>query len=354
MAGPADAAGRRLSREQVLRLLPVRARMARTGTWLALALAASITMGAAGCGGTSGPRARVVSENAVDARTVDLAIDSPALETTVGVRLLLPPDWSSQPDRRWPVLYLLHGARAVENGDPPNYQEWTYHTDVEALTADTDVLVVMPEGGNVGWYSDWYNGGEGGPPAWETFHLVELPRILKSRYRAGSRWAIAGLSMGGFGAASYAARHPGMFQAVASYSGDLYTTKYWFITTGSLWLQGFDPAALWGPGDPAGSDYRADLWQAHDPYHLAEDLVGTPVFVSAGDGTAGPFDPPGTQTDTLEQGALDAAQSFSTRLAQLGGSITTDFYGPGTHSWPYWQQELHRSFPMLMSAIGAM
>jgi diacylglycerol O-acyltransferase/trehalose O-mycolyltransferase len=31
---------------------------------------------------------------------------------------------------------------------------------------------------------------------------------------------------------------------------------------------------------------------------------------------------------------------------------TLDMYGPGTHTWPYWQRELHTSFPMLMSAIG--
>jgi S-formylglutathione hydrolase FrmB len=33
--------------------------------------------------------------------------------------------------------------------------------------------------------------------------------------------------------------------------------------------------------------------------------------------------------------------------------VTTGFYGPGHHAWPYWQQDLHQSFPMLMRAIGA-
>ena len=33
--------------------------------------------------------------------------------------------------------------------------------------------------------------------------------------------------------------------------------------------------------------------------------------------------------------------------------VTTDFYGPGTHSWPYWDRELGRAFGMLMAAIGA-
>lgn len=300
----------------------------------------------------SGASTMIVGKQQQDARTVDLMIASTAVGQTIGVRLLLPAGWASQPLRRWPVLYLLHGARATENGDPPNYQEWTFHTDVEASTVDADALVVMPEGGNVGWYSDWYNGGAGGPPEWETFHTDELPRILAQEYRASSVSAIAGLSMGGFGAASYAARHPGMFRAIACYSGALDTSKYWNITMASLALQSIDPKALWGQGDPSAPDYRGDLWNAHNPYALAERLVGIPVFVSAGNGNPGPLGAPDASTDSLEALALDAGERFSTRLSELGGSVTTDFYGAGTHSWPYWEQELHRSLPMLLAAIA--
>jgi diacylglycerol O-acyltransferase / trehalose O-mycolyltransferase len=31
---------------------------------------------------------------------------------------------------------------------------------------------------------------------------------------------------------------------------------------------------------------------------------------------------------------------------------TIDLYGPGTHSWRYWQRELHRSWPLLTDALG--
>ena len=31
--------------------------------------------------------------------------------------------------------------------------------------------------------------------------------------------------------------------------------------------------------------------------------------------------------------------------------LTTNFYGPGTHGWAYWQRELHASLPMLLSAL---
>ena len=129
------------------------------------------------------------------------------------MRLLTPVGWDDRrPGQRWPVLYLLHGCC----GD---YTSWTSLTDVASITALRDVLVVMPEAGNTGFYSNWWNAGAGGPPAWETFHLREVRQILERGYGAGHRRVVAGLSMGGFGALSYAARNPGMFRATAAYSG---------------------------------------------------------------------------------------------------------------------------------------
>ncbi|MGZ4612514.1 MAG: alpha/beta hydrolase, partial [Kineosporiaceae bacterium] len=146
----------------------------------------------------------------MDARTRDLTIQSPALGSPYGVtlvRLLLPSQYDAQPAVRWPALYLLCGGGGRDQTD------WTTYTDVEQLTAQTDLLVVMPEaaaGAVDGWYSDWWNSGAGGPPKWETFHLSELRQLLERNWHAGDKRAIAGLSMGGYGAMEYAARQPGM------------------------------------------------------------------------------------------------------------------------------------------------
>jgi hypothetical protein len=58
-------------------------------------------------------------------------------------------------------------------------------------------------------------------PGWETFHLTELRQILERGLGAGGQRAIAGLSMGGFGAMSYAGRRPDLFRAAAAFSGVL-------------------------------------------------------------------------------------------------------------------------------------
>ena len=143
--------------------------------------------------GTAGDGASVVAEERVGPHLVDLTVQSPALGRTAKVRLLTPNGWEQRhPGDRWPVFYLLHGCCDT-------YDSWTRETDVEELRRLREVLVVMPEAGPFGWYSDWWNHGAGGPPAWETFHLRELRRLLERDYGAGHRRVVAGLSMAGSG-----------------------------------------------------------------------------------------------------------------------------------------------------------
>jgi diacylglycerol O-acyltransferase/trehalose O-mycolyltransferase len=260
-------------------------------------------------------------------RTRDLTIDSPAVGSQ-RVRLLLPPNFEADTARTWPVLYLLHGAS-------DSYVSWTRSTDVEALAADMNLLVVMPEGGDHGYYSDWWNGGKGGPPMWETFHTIELPQLLERNWRAGDRRVVAGLSMGGMGAMTYAARHPGMFLAAASYSGVLDTP-----------LGGVRDAAMWGAARA-----QAAIWREHNPTDLAPKLRGLALYVSYGDGRPGPFDL-GVGVDDLERRIARENQHFLARLDQAGIAVTVDAYGAGMHDWPYWQRALHRSMPLLLEALG--
>jgi len=140
------------------------------------------------------------------------------------------------------------------------------------------VLVVVPEAGQAGFYSDWYNRGRGGPPGWETFHLTELRQLLER---------------------------------------------------------------------------QADVWAAHDPYDLAPRLRGVDLFVSVGNGQPGPLDGPATteQARRIEQAVQPQNLAFVERLHQLGIPVQFDAYGAGTHDWPYWQRELHRSLPLLLHAL---
>ena len=269
-------------------------------------------------------------------RARDLTIDSPAVGGIVQVRLLLPSRFDAQPSTRWPVLYLLHGGGGT-------YSEWTNYMYAGALTAPTDLLVVMPDGG-AGWYSDWWNGGNGGPPKWETFHLVELRQLLERNWHAGQKRAIAGFSMGGYGAMEYAARQPGMFLFAGSYSGPLdplHGTVVFPFLIGDKW------------GDPVA---QADVWRAHDPTANAAALKGTALYVAYGNGQVGPLDngqvSPADPDGSTEREIGAEGAAFVKRLGELKIPVTVYAYGNGTHNWPYFQRDLHQSFPLILKALG--
>ncbi|TMR01177.1 esterase family protein [Actinomadura soli] len=311
--------------------------------------------------------AAVIDERRPRRRVLDLAIRSPVLDGVGRARLLLPRRWSREASRRWPVLWLLHGAGA--GAGPPGgarplngggrgdgHTAWTDHTDIEELTEGADVIVVMPDGGPCGNYTDWWNRGGGGAPKWETFHLAELRQILERGYRAGPDRAVAGNAMGGLGALSYAARHRGMFRAAASFSGPVHTLYRDpagldvadLVELGvAIGAPSLDWTDVWG--DP---EEQRVVWRQHNPYDLADRLTGVRLHVSSGDGASGPFDRRrGTGRDAVEALAHTVSREFAGKLRKLGIPVSTHFYR-GTHTWPYWRRELRATLPALLAEIS--
>ena len=92
------------------------------------------------------------------------------------------------------MLYLLHGA----SGDQTS---WTSagQGEAEQLTAKLPLIVVMPDGGRGGFYTNWFNNGAGGKPRWEDWHIKQLIPWVDRHYRPldaqrsarspASRWA---------------------------------------------------------------------------------------------------------------------------------------------------------------------
>jgi diacylglycerol O-acyltransferase/trehalose O-mycolyltransferase len=298
-----------------------------------------LLLGCVGCGAagtapipTSAAGLRVVGERQLGARLQEWTLSTPALHGSTRVRVLLPAGYSRHPRRRYPVLYLLHGR-------DDDYRAWTDHGDASASTARFPVIVVMPDGGADGWYTDWYRDGKRVQPAWETYHVDQLIPWVQRRFRAiGGRAgrAIARLSMGGFGALSYAGRHPGLFVAAASFSGAL--------EVGS--------ADAWGPIED-----HAARWRAHLPIDLAPRLRSLGLIeLRTGDGAPGPLDKPGLSSDCaacrLESFVYSMNVRLHERLRRLGIPHVWDDYGPGTHDWPYWRRDLRETLPDLMKALA--
>ncbi|GAB3670615.1 alpha/beta hydrolase family protein [Actinocorallia lasiicapitis] len=308
--------------------------------------------------------AKVIQEQGVRDRVVDITIDTPSLTfMKPKARIFLPRGYSKTAKRKWPVLYVLGGGGA---GD---YQGWDVMTDLKDWAARYDALVVMPEGGQGSGFTNWYNGGKGGGPNWETFLVAEVPQLMERNYRASNARAIMGISSGGQGALTFAGRHPGYYKYAASFSGILHLTQPGLATV-LAWtdiangVQG-GVKAKWG--DPVKDRVN---WMWHDPYVLAQNLRGTGLYISSGTtGKAGPLD---AQWEELlkEKGLGDAlqwriiggygeavvgstVQSFATKLRAMGIPVTAHVYGDGLHNWAYWNREFHLAWPMIMKSIGA-
>src|SRR6201989_3513947 len=132
------------------------------------------------------------------------------------VRITFPGDYFQRPTTRFPVLYLLHG------GSGGNSTQWTTGGgDEENITAGSELITVMPDGGKVGWFTNWVDQSQGAQ-AWADFYLNQLLPWIDANLRtiaSKSGRAIAGLSMGGFGAVRFAPDRPDLFAYVPGFSG---------------------------------------------------------------------------------------------------------------------------------------
>lgn len=140
--------------------------------------------------------------------------DSPDRPITV----YLPPSYDRDPSRRFPVVYLLHGATS----DPKEWLDGTYQglrLDVALDQQGAEYIVVMPFADNRLGGSFYVNSAAFG--RWEDVVASELVRFIDGRFRtvADRRSRIlAGHSMGGFGALYVAGRHPDTFAHVYAMS----------------------------------------------------------------------------------------------------------------------------------------
>ncbi|MDP1818536.1 MAG: alpha/beta hydrolase family protein [Acidimicrobiales bacterium] len=274
-----------------------------------------------------------------DGRLHELTLQSPALGRPARVRVLLPAGYDdpAAAARRYPVLLLLHGT----DGDQ---RSWTGSSDVEGHTAGLDLIVVMPEGGATGFYSDWIDG-----PAWETHHLEEVLPWVEATYRAvGAREgrAVAGLSMGGFGAMAYAARHPDRFVSAASFSGAVDVADLSIVEAEALEALGVGDDRRWGPY----LTHEAQ-WRGHNPPDLASNLRPLRLRLVTRTGVPCPGD--SAPSAVLEAAIAPMNVGFATRLTLAGVAHELVVQPCGTHEWHHWDHDLAAWLPGLMATFAA-
>ncbi|WP_050502308.1 alpha/beta hydrolase [Streptomyces monomycini] len=300
-----------------------------------------------------------------------ITVTTPEVAGEHRIRVLLPGDYADHPEKRYPVLYFLHGA-----SDDPGNPNVAY----PALTAAQSMITVIPDGGRRGWYANWLDQDTvAGAQNWETFHISQVIPFIDANLRtAAGRQdrAVAGLSMGGFGALHYAQRHPDLFSQVATLSGANELSMNHAVmraavvatltnvgaplcgSSGPTCSLDFGPPvssdAVFGTPYPIlGADWR---WNEADPVShmdvLARAGMGISIYTGNGKGSA-------TEPEFWVQ---SASQHAKERLDALGYPAHYVDYGDGSgwgtacdggHTSGCWAQDLVDFVPRLEAAFAA-
>lgn len=307
----------------------------------------------------SGDGLRVASVKRLDHRLYALTVTTKAIPAKLNIRVLVPSGYTASSHARYPVLYLYHGTLGTAS-------DWTVKGNAERVTAGRKLIVVMPdiainfgdpqgpgEGGG-GWCANWPDGAQ----EWQTYLVQQLIPWVQANLRTRdgrAERAVAGLSQGGFCSMSMAAQYPQLFGEVFSYSGvpdiawdpSAHLATMAIINATETGLDQAPPDSIFG--NPL-SDFLG--WADHDPATLANNLRTTKIYIYFGNGQPGPYDtnPGDDAAGSIEALVNEDNLDFHSRLEQLGiRPAVYDPYGPGTHSWPYWDRDLRQSIGPLMA-----
>ncbi|MCB9733767.1 MAG: prolyl oligopeptidase family serine peptidase [Deltaproteobacteria bacterium] len=259
--------------------------------------------------GASSASARPRPAPAGAPRIQEVRFRSQALGSEERYLVVLPAEYARHPERRYPVIYLLHGLA----GAPRDWLEKAHVDEVfdrlVAARAAKPAILVAPDGGNAYW-TDHLGGARWGAFVADDV-LADVDARFRTRAERGGR-AIVGVSMGGHGAMSIGLQHPERFAAVVSVAGALFPEP---PTHRPIYKK------VWGfPADPA-------HWRATAPIELMRRLdpkSAPKLYLACGD-------------DDTTTGFLDDALLAHRILAERG--IPHELrVNDGGHGWAPWNE----------------
>ena len=234
----------------------------------------------------------------------------------------LPEDYQKS-QRSYPVVYLLHGYSDDETG-------WIQFGEADRIAnagiAEGKIppcVIIMPDG-KVTWYCDSYDGKD----RWEEIFINELMPFVEKEYRIRPKKeyrAIAGLSMGGYGALKLSMRHTDLFSCCVALSSGTFTDEEIIHRSAKDYDIYF--AGIYGPASE-GEARLTQAWKANNPLDLIhsvplEKLRSVRFWIDCGD------------DDFLFQG--NSALHIEMRKLGLPHEYRVR---NGGHQWSYWRTGL--------------
>jgi len=267
------------------------------------------------------------------------SFESKTLGATERYSVFLPPSFSKDPTRTYPVVYFLHGL----NNDETSWTVDRYGSlqnrveDLILAKKIPEIIMIHPRGDN-----SFYCNYEDGSRRYEDLITQELVSYAEANYHAKKgreNRAIGGTSMGGYGALKIAMKHPDLYAATVGDSPIIFlgrnpldvpeemkVSRYYQFFVGIL-----KPIM----GDPV----RQDLWDANNPLVLAKSGKLDSLKMYFDYGTDDRYIP----TIHLDQGvkALDKA------LSDAGVPHTFKIWPGEGHGWALVDAHVELSLPFL-------
>lgn len=240
------------------------------------------------------------------------SFESEAMGETRQYGVILPPDYSQLPDKKYPVIFLLHGGHDDARAFYDKYSLTDVVSELYKSGKLPPAIIIMPDGndnrGSSALYDPQYFDGPNGKVG--TLIGDDLVQQVKSQYRTlngPQNWAMGGVSSGGWGAINIGLRHLDTFGTLFSHSG--------YFT------------------DSSGAENSPETFITQLP---PSQLKALHIYMDAGENSE----------DELFR---TSSQAFHQKLDQLGVSNTLNIF-PGGHGftgtdvgWNYFHKHLSDS-----------
>ena len=256
-------------------------------------------------------------------KVVTDSLESKVLGTQVKYNVYLP-DGFGQADKKYPVVYLLHGLS-------DDYTAWVRLGNMQLVANELiasgeacEMVIIMPNAGGLDTRNVW--NGYFNMPGWryEDFFFQEFMPAVESKYAiAGDRGhrAVMGLSMGGGGSAVYCQRHPDLFSSC-------YAMSPWLDNANDeVWPLDSKKDCLYYVTNAVHDHSALDFIDKADEATL-ERLRTVAWFVDCGD------------DDYL----LDLSLAFHQKMRARGVKSELRVRN-GVHNWEYWHLALRMALP---------
>lgn len=229
------------------------------------------------------------------------------------------PSGYSKSDKRYPVIYLLHGGSG-------SFSDWHQKVTepglVNQLSDQYQLIIVTP---GVGPASYYYDSPKLDSVQYESYLTQELIPFIDGNYNTISKRearAITGLSMGGHGAFLISAKHPELFIAAGSMSGVMnIDTRMWKVPEEFRTLRQEGQKLMLGED----LNYDAPEFSPYTAVGLVEKMKsnGLALILDCG----------------VEDFLIDTNRQMH-RLLLENGTPHEYTERPGAHTWQYWTEAL--------------